>query len=146
MSTEIDTVRKFYDIFASGEVDRFDEVLAPNWQLLPALFGSDGTVSGEKQTVSYLHSVASDITYTVEEIHDCGDGTVACRNLLKGRQTGPFLGLSATGAPFELMTMELHHLTDGRIDRTWHLEDFFGMQQQLLAAGAEQLPPEAPTG
>ena len=65
---------------------------------------------------------------------------MACRNLLKGVQTAPFLGLSSVGAPIELMTMEFHYLRGDRIFKTWHLEDFFGVYLQLQRAGAQ---PEA---
>ncbi len=130
-----DVVRQFYAIFASGDVSRFDDVLADGWELKPALFGMPGTRAGESQAIAYLHGVLSDISYTVEEIYDCGD-VVACRNTLRGVQRGPFLGLFAPGARIELMTMEFHTVKDGRIVRTWHLEDFFGVQQQLRAAGA----------
>ena len=136
-NTPIDVVRRFYAAFASGEVAVFDDILTDDWELKPPLFGTPGTVEGEKQTIGYLHSVLTDITYTVEEIFECGDGVVACRNLLKGVQTAPFLGLSSVGAPIALMTMEFHYLKDGRIFKTWHLEDFFGVYMQLQQAGAQ---------
>jgi ketosteroid isomerase-like protein len=135
-----DTVRQFYAVFASGDVAGFDSVLAEGWELKPALFGMPGTRAGEEQAIAYLHGVLDEITYTVEEIYDCGGGVVACRNTLRGTQRGPFLGLFAPGARIELMTMEFHTLVDGRIVRTWHLEDFYGVQQQLRAAGARPVP------
>ena len=138
--TNQDVVRQFYAIFASGDVSGFDEVLAAGWELTPALFGMPGTRAGEEQAIGYLHGVLSDITYTVEEIYDCGGGVVACRNMLRGVQRGPFLGLFAPGAHIALMTMEFHTVEGGRIVRTWHLEDFFGVQQQLRDAGAKPAP------
>jgi hypothetical protein len=35
------------------------------------------------------------------------------------------------------MTMEFHYFKDGKIVATRHLEDFFGVHQLLLAAGAK---------
>jgi ketosteroid isomerase-like protein len=137
MSTNTDLVRRFYDAFGRGRTEIFDEILADDWELKPPLFGTPGTRDGEKQTVGFLHGVLSDISYTVEDIYDCDDGVVAARNLLRARQTGPFLGLAPTGGPIELMTMEFHHVREGRIVLTWHIEDFFGVYQALLAAGAK---------
>lgn len=127
----IQLVRRFYEAFATADLATFDEILAPDWQLRPPLFGTPGTRDGEKQTVSYLHSVLSDITYTVEDIYDTGVGVIACRNVLRATTTGPFLGVDAVGRPIELMTMEHHHVRGDQIVLTWHLEDFFGVAQAL---------------
>ena len=135
MTDRIATVRRFYEIFASGEVEGLDEILADDWELKPPLFGTPGTKAGEQQTIGYLHGVLNAITYTVDDIHESGD-TVACRNMLRGTLKAPFLGLSAPGREIALMTMEFHHFKGDRIAVTWHLEDFFGVHQALLAAGA----------
>lgn len=37
MTTDISTVRRFYEVFATGEVSGFDEVLAEDWELKPPL-------------------------------------------------------------------------------------------------------------
>ena len=135
MTDRIATVRRFYEIFATGEVAGFDEILTEGWELKPPLFGTPGTKAGEQHTIGYLHSVLDDISYTVDDIHQSGD-TVACRNMLRGRLKAPFLGLAAPGQGIAMMTMEFHHFEGDRIAVTWHLEDFFGVHQALLAAGA----------
>lgn len=139
--SRIDTVRQFYAVFASGEVDGFDAVLTPDWRLEPAQFGAPGTVDGEKQSVTFVHSVIGEVTYDVEEIHDGGDGVVSCRNVLRGVLKAPFLGLDLPGARVELMTMEFHHFDAAgeRIALTWHMEDFYGVEQALLAQGAKRV-------
>ena len=130
------SVHQFYDVFSTGELAAFDEILASDWQPLPAVPGNPGGREGQKGTVQYLRGVLSDLEYSVEEIYECSDDVVACRCLLRGVLRGPFLGLSAFGSRIELMTMEFHYFAGGRIVRTRHLEDFFGVYQQLLAAGA----------
>lgn len=135
MTDRVATVRRFYEIFASGEVAGFDDILADGWELKPPLFGTPGTKAGEQQTIGYLHSVLGGISYTVDYIQESGD-TIACRNMLRGTLKAPFLGLSARGTEIALMTMEFHHFQGDRIAETWHLEDFFGVHQSLLAAGA----------
>ena len=57
----------------------------------------------------------------------------------KAVHSGPFLGLTPSGSPFELMTMEFHYFKDGKIVAARHLEDFFGVHQLLLAAGAKPI-------
>ena len=142
MPDNIAIVRRFYAAFAANDMTEFDAILSPDWRLEPPLFGAPGTRDAEKETVAYLHTVISDMTYAVEEIHACGSEVVACRTTLRGRQTGAFLGLTATDADIDLMTMELHQVRDGRIVHTWHLEDFFGVYQHLLAAGGQPVAQE----
>lgn len=136
MSNHINAVKKFYEVFSTGDLTGFDQILAGNWQPLPAVPGNPGGREGQKGTVGYLRAVLSDLTYSVEEIYECAPDVVACRCVLRGVQRGPFLGLSATGAAIELATMEFHYFQNGQIVATRHLEDFFGVYQQLLSAGA----------
>ena len=140
-SSHIDAVRKFYEVFSTGDVSGFDQILANDWQPLPAVPGNPGGRDGQKGTVHFLRSVFKDLAYTVEEIYECNDEVVACRCALRGVQNGPFLGLSNVGAPIELMTMEFHYFENGMIAKTRHIEDFFGTYQQLLAAGAQHQRP-----
>ena len=135
--SNIDSVRKFYEVFTTGNTGDFDDILAENWRPLPAVPGNPRGRDGQKGTVGYLHSVLGDLSYTVEEIYACGDTVVACRCLLSGVHRGPFLGLAATHQRIELMTMEFHYFSEGQIIRTRHLEDFFDVWQKLLAAGAK---------
>jgi predicted ester cyclase len=135
-STHIAAVQKFYDVFTTGDTTGFDEILAPDWQPVPAVPGNPGGREGQKGTVHFLRSVLADLAYTVEEIYECNAEVVACRCALRGVQQGPFLNLSAVGARIELMTMEFHYFEGDRIVRTRHIEGFFGVHQQLLAAGA----------
>ncbi|MGB9150535.1 MAG: ester cyclase [Burkholderiales bacterium] len=139
MSDHIAAVHKFYETFTTGDVSGFDRILAIDWQALPAVPGNPGGRDGQKGTVGYLHSVLSELFYSVEEIYECGPDVVACRCALRGIQKGPFLGLSVVGAPIELMTMEFHYFKGDQIACTRHIEDFFGVYQQLIAAGAKQL-------
>ena len=134
---KIETVRKFYGIFVSGNTAGFDEILTDDWELKPALFGTPGTKAGESQSIGYLHSVLADISYDVDDIYLASDNVVSCRNMLRATLKGPFLGLDAPGERIELMTMEFHHFRGERIALTWHLEDFFGVYQKLQAAGAK---------
>lgn len=136
-TSNIDAVRKFYDVFTTGNTGDFDDILAENWQPLPAVPGNPGGRDGQKGTVGYLRAVLGNLAYTVEEIYACGDNVVACRCLLSGVHRGPFLGLGATHQRIEMMTMEFHRFSDGKIVATRHLEDFFGVWQKLQASGAK---------
>lgn len=79
MSKHIAAVRQFYEVFTSGAVSGFDDILAVDWQPLPAVPGNPGGRDGQKGTVAYLQSMLLNLSYTVEEIYECGPDTVVCR-------------------------------------------------------------------
>ena len=49
-------------------------------------------------------------------------------------------GVAGSQQPIEVRLYEFHHLRDGRVSHTWHLEDWFGMLNQIGA-----WPPPAQT-
>jgi predicted ester cyclase len=61
---------------------------------------------------------------------------VAVRVLARGTHRGEILGVAATGKKVEFRAFDFHHLADGRIARSWHLEDFFSLLGQLGATPA----------
>jgi len=61
------------------------------------------------------------------------DGRVGVRALITGTHRGEWFGIAPTGRPVRLALHEFHQLRDGRISHTWHLEDWFGMLQQVGA-------------
>lgn len=66
MRSKIDAVHSFYEVFNTGDVSIFDEILTEDWQPLPPVPSNPGGRDGQKGTVMYLNSVLSDIRYTVE--------------------------------------------------------------------------------
>ena len=80
MTDHIAADHKFYEIFTTGEVLAFDQILVASWQPMAPVPGNPGGPGGQKGTVAYLQSVFSDIHYTVEEIYECAPD-VATRHL-----------------------------------------------------------------
>ena len=54
---------------------------------------------------------------------------------MRSRATGipvaPFFGVDGQGRSFDIMTIDIHELEDGKIVRTYHVEDWAGALQQL---------------
>ncbi len=134
--SKIAVVKKFYEIFVTGETDQFRDILTSDWDKRPQLAGRPAIDDGEAETVQHMHALLSGITYDVDDIYEANESVVVCRNMLRGTIRKEFLGLSAPGHKIELMTIEFHHFRGERICLTWHLEDFFGVYQKLLANGA----------
>jgi predicted ester cyclase len=71
-----------------------------------------------------------DYAVTHEDLIVGGDRVVV-RNTVSGTHRGAFMGHQPTGRRIEMRTMDIHQVRDGRIVRTWHLEDFAGLLAQL---------------
>jgi predicted ester cyclase len=74
--------------------------------------------------------VFTDLTTTIEDVVVSGD-LVAVRSVSRGVHTGELLGVPGTGRRIEFRASDFHRLENGRIARTWHLEDYFGIATQL---------------
>ncbi|WP_405984087.1 ester cyclase [Streptomyces sp. NBC_00872] len=124
-------VRRFYEPLSTGDTDLVDTVLGTDWEADPALHAGPGH-DGWKATVAYLRSVLGDLTFTIEDVVVAGD-RVAVRSVTRGTHKGELLGVPATGRQIEIWASDYHQVEGGRIVRSWHLEDYYGVLQQLNA-------------
>ena len=62
---------------------------------------------------------------------------VSDRFIVRGKMSGTpvdeFLGMIPNGKSFEIMTIDIHTVADGKIVETFHVEDFAGAFRQMLA-------------
>ena len=69
---------------------------------------------------------------TIDDMIAEGD-RVAVRLTSSAIQTGPFMGIPASGKRYEIGEIHWFRLRDGRICEHWHEADFLGMLRQLGA-------------
>jgi predicted ester cyclase len=122
-------VKRFYEALATGDTTLVDEALAPGWEAVPPMRTGNGP-EGWKATIAHLRGALSDLSVEFEDIVANGD-TVAVRAVSRAKQTGELLGVEGTGREVELRAADFHRLVDGRIVRTWHLEDYFSLATQI---------------
>ena len=127
--TNEQAVRSFYEALATGDTALIDEVCVPEWEGVPALRSGRGP-DGWKKSIEHLRGVFSDLTISVEQLVEAGD-IVAVRSIGHGVHTGTLLGVEGTGREVEFVASDFHQVSEGRIVRTWHLEDYFGIAAQL---------------
>jgi len=60
-------------------------------------------------------------------------GRAAVRAEITGTHQGEWFGVAPTGKAFRMAMHEFHHIENGRITHTWHLEDWFGWLNQVGA-------------
>lgn len=136
LADDIDTVRAFYTDILTAPAEtteaRYYELFSPDVVSIPTPPGGEGA-QGMLNTVAYLGQVVPDLTWTPEEIIEL-DGRFVVRGTAVGTPVGPFLGVDpATGNRFEIMSIDIVTVEDGRIAHIYHLEDWTGAIAQLMA-------------
>ncbi|QLJ02503.1 ester cyclase [Streptomyces sp. NEAU-sy36] len=130
MSTDNEiAVQRFYEALATGDTSLVDEALAPDWEAVPALRTGPGA-DGWKKSIEHLRGAFSGLTVTIADVV-ASDEMVAVRSVGRGVHVGKLLGVEGTGREVEFRASDFHQVVDGRIVRTWHLEDYFGIATQI---------------
>jgi predicted ester cyclase len=122
-------VRRFYEALSTGDTALVDEALAADWEAVPPL-RTGGGPEGWKASIAHLRAVFSELTIDIEDVVVNGD-MVAVRAVNRAKQTGELLGVEGTGREVEFRAADFHRVADGRIVRTWHLEDYFTLATQI---------------
>lgn len=87
--------------------------------------------------IRYLRTVFPDLRVRVRDTIVSADGTlVTVRTVYSGTHRAEFLGIAPTGARISFRTTDVHRVSQGRIEQTWHLEDTFGAVTQLQQAAS----------
>lgn len=129
--------RSLYGSYNTGDVDRLDAVLAPDWDSFPVDEGQEQGPEPFKAEVLGFRETFPDLRVDVDAVHVGDDGSVVTvRTTFTGTQEGDFLDVPATGEEISFRTTDIHELGDEgrRIATTWHLEDLYSAYQQALAA------------
>lgn len=125
-------IESLYRAFNERNPDLLDQALVPDWQDIPLGPGQQPGLAGMKPIVAMFGAAFPDVKITIQDIFG-RDGHVAVRAQITGTHLGEFFGIPATGKPIAIAIHEFHYLTADRITHTWHLEDWFGMLNQIGA-------------
>jgi steroid delta-isomerase-like uncharacterized protein len=120
----------FYRAIATHDIELLRAVVADDWQYIPALTDDQ---SGPDQLIPALRNLAIGLPDMKIDLLDVlvSDNRVAVRASVSGTQTGPIMGVAATSKPVEFAIHAFHEVKNGKISRTWHLEDWLSMFRQI---------------
>lgn len=131
--------RRFVDeVITAGDVDKVDQLMAPDFaehEQMPGM-PADGREAA-KWFINTMRSAFSGFEYSIEDLIAEGDRVVA-RAKLRGTHTGEFMGIPPTSKPFEIDTIDIVQMKDGKAVAHWGVTDAMAMMQQL---GVMEAPP-----
>ena len=82
----------------------------------------------------WLRGAFDDLSYEVLDAFADGD-RVAIRLATRGTHTGEFMGKPATGRKFDIESIHIYRIEDGRMAEHWAKRDDLGLAQQIGVFG-----------
>jgi ketosteroid isomerase-like protein len=123
-----------FNVASRGDVKAVEEqVLADDYEscsgYLPGeCWGRDTSV---KVVGGFAKSIP-DMTFEIKEVLVASDRVVV-RGQVSGTPAGDLFGVPHTGKSFKIMTIDIQTIKDGKIARTYHMENWLSALGQLRA-------------
>jgi predicted ester cyclase len=130
-------VETLYRAFSEQNPDLVDTVLAPDWSDIPLAPGQGPGPAGIKPIIRSIGAAFPDVRITIHDMVQ-EPGKIGVRAEISGTHLGELFGIAPTGKQVSFRLHEFHHVANGVVTTTWHMEDWFGLFQQL-----GQFPPQA---
>jgi predicted ester cyclase len=125
-----DLVYAVFDVINSGELDRADQVIHPDYvELSPFGEGLRGP-EGFRQLIGMFRGAFPDLHITVDEVIVEGD-VAAWRSTMRATHTGQFLGIPPTGRQVTVTSIDFGRRKDGLAIEHRPSPDLLGLFQQL---------------
>ena len=107
-------------------------------------FESNGSVESKNADellgeLGFYWQIVPDMKWDVQEIIQEGNRYVV-RSIATGSPVGDFLGIPTDGSKsFNMMTIDIHTIVDGKITQVYHLEDWPTAMQQLAMSESKDV-------
>ena len=129
-----DTVQAFYDLLSNPgsqeSAAAFVAATASDWESVGDYTGDNKNRDAFLGQVGGFAQLIPDLNWAVQDMHEAGN-FVTVRSRATGTPVAPFFGVDGEGRSFDIMTIDVHELEDGKIVRSYHVEDWAGALQQL---------------
>lgn len=123
-------VETLYRAFSEQNPDLVDGVLDPAWDDIPLAPGQEPGPEGIKTIIRSLGAAFPDVRIVIHDMIQV-PGRIAVRAEITGTHQGDLFGIAPTGKRVGFRLHEFHTLDGERVTTTWHMEDWFGLFQQL---------------
>lgn len=125
------TLRRFYDLINTGNVDGFGELLAGDFVEHEETPGLAPTKEGVTDFFRMYIAAFPNLRMDAEDVLASGDKVVA-RVRVTGTHEGEFMGMPATGMGIDVQAIDIVRFgDDGLAHEHWGVFDVMGMMQQL---------------
>jgi len=124
-------VAPFYQALNAGNdaPALINQVTSPDWM---SCGGNEVCRSRDQvgASIAGLEKAVPDLKWEIKEVLVSGDH-VTVRGEATGTPAGPFMGVPPAGKSFRIMSIDVHTIRDGKMTRSYHVEDWIGATRQL---------------
>ncbi|CAM4001086.1 Predicted ester cyclase [Pedobacter westerhofensis] len=126
------SIERFYGVWKTKQTQVLYEVCSPDWQDIPLAPGQKAGPPGLQEIINRFSLTFPDVEIVIHEIYGTHE-RAGVRAEISFTHNADLLGIPSTQKKVAVALHEFHHLKDGKLTHTWHLEDWFGL---LLQSGA----------
>lgn len=127
-------VQTFYDFLSNPGSQKHAKIFQGNvsadWQSIGNYTGKNKTADTFVRQLGGFAKLIPDMKWQVEEMIQV-ENRVVVRGKASGTPVGPLFGVDGKGNSFTIMSIDIHTIEDGKIIRTYHVEDWAGALGQL---------------
>jgi steroid delta-isomerase-like uncharacterized protein len=127
----VEIVKNLYEAIQNADRVKLREVLSSEHMEDPPSYS--GKIKGPDAYLPValsLRKALGDFKVDIIEIIDASPKYVV-RTKMSGKHQDDFLGVPATGKDISFNTIDIHELNEGKILRSWHIEDFATAMKQM---------------
>ncbi len=101
-----------------------------NWESIGDYSGKSKNRDGFTAQIGGFGKLIPDLNWAVEEMLQDGNRFVV-RSRATGTPVGPMFGVDGQGRGFDILAIDIHTVEDGKIVRSYHVEDWSTALRQL---------------
>lgn len=128
------TVQAFYDLLSNPGSEShqaaFVDATDASWKSVGDYSGKNKSREAFLGQMGGFAKLIPDLEWAVQDMHEDGNFVVV-RSRATGVPTAPLFGVDGMGRGFDIMTIDIHEIKNGKIVQSYHVEDWAGALQQL---------------
>jgi steroid delta-isomerase-like uncharacterized protein len=134
MAEGVELIQRFYDeMLGEGNLDKLDELVTDD--VVEHEQGLPGQPEGKEGVVFFVNTLRgafSDIKATIDQSLASGD-LVCAHVTLTGKHTGDWMGVPASDKSFEIESIDIVRVEDGKCAEHWGVTDNMALMVQIGA-------------
>jgi steroid delta-isomerase-like uncharacterized protein len=133
MAEGVDKIQRFYEeCLCNGNLDAIDELVTDDVIDHEALPGQPEGKEGVVFFINMMRGAFSDLNATIGQSLESGD-LASAQVKITGKHTGDFMGVPASDKTFEVESIDIIRVEDGKCAEHWGVTDNMSLMQQLGA-------------
>lgn len=129
-------IEPFYSFLSNpasdSHADAFAKSVTDSWKSIGDYSGIYKTKDKFIGQIKGFSKLIPDLDWAIQDVIAEGDKIVV-RSRATGIPKGPLFGVDGKGKPFDILTIDIHTVKNGKVVETYHVEDWAGALRQLSA-------------